>query len=394
MARTRMEWWLQVTLWFALGRVITTVLALILIAQAGTTDLAGMWVEFSNFSSHWDGRWYNLIAFSGYPTTLPMNTAGEVAENAWAFLPVYPVLVSGVTFVTTLPWVVSAEIVSVIFALGTALLLYRMLVRSVPAQQAMFAVVLFSFAPVSPLYQFAYAESLQMFLIAVAIVLLQRRRYGWVIPVMIVLAFTRPGAIAFAFALALLWSYRFVKRSHSRFPRGERWKLGIAAIVAGLSGMAWMLIAGLVTGRPDAYLSTELAWRAAYIGRGELLPFTPWISSAKWWSTAFGYPEILGYVVLGVVVALAIVFLFLPQVKRLGVVIRFWLLGYGLYILAVFFPQSSTMRILAPLFPALGAFAAPKSRVYRWVMVVIFIALQWWWLNTCWKVDAMDWTPP
>lgn len=394
MARTRMAWWLQVTLWFALGRVVTTVLALILIAQAGTTDPAGMWVEFSNFSSHWDGRWYNLIAFSGYPTTLPVNAAGDVAENAWAFLPVYPALVSGVTVVTTLPWVVSAEIVSVIFALGTALLLYRMLIRAVPAQQAMFAVVLFCLAPVSPLYQFAYAESLQMFLIAVAIVLLQRRRYGWVIPVMIVLAFTRPGSIAFAFALALLWIYRFVKRSHSRFPRGERWKLGIAAIVAGLSGMAWMLIAGLVTGHPDAYLSTELAWRAAYIGRGELLPFTPWISSAKWWSTAFGYPEILGYVVLGVVVALAIVFLFLPQVKRLGVVIRFWLLGYGLYILAVFFPQSSTMRILAPLFPALGAFAAPKSRVYRWVMVIIFIALQWWWLNTCWKVDAMDWTPP
>ena len=394
MARTRMAWWLQVTLWFALGRAVTTVLALILIAQAGTTDLAGMWVEFSNFSSHWDGRWYNLIAFSGYPTTLPLNTAGDVAENAWAFLPVYPVLVSGVTLVTTLPWVVSAEIVSVIFALGTALLLYRMLVRSVPAQQAMFAVVLFSFAPVSPLYQFAYAESLQMFLIAVAIVLLQRRRYGWVIPVMIVLAFTRPGAIAFAFALALLWSYRFVKRSHSRFPRGERWKLGIAAIVAGISGIAWMLIAGLVTGRPDAYLSTELAWRAAYIGRGELLPFTPWISSAKWWSTAFGYPEVLGYVVLAIVVVLAVVFWFLPQTKRLGVVIRFWLLGYGLYILAVFFPQSSTMRILAPMFPALGVFAAPKARWYRWLIVIVFIAGQWWWLNMCWKVDALDWTPP
>lgn len=394
MARSRLAWWLKVTLWFALGRLVTTVMVWILMAQTGASDIVAAWHELSNFSSHWDGRWYNLIAVAGYPNVLPVDAAGNVVENAWAFLPVYPALAAGVSWLTTLPWVVSAELVSLVFAYGTALLLYRMLVRSVPAQQAMFAVVLFSFAPVSPLYQFAYAESLQMFLIAVAIVLLQRRRYGWVSPVIFLLAFTRPGAIAFALALGLLWMYRFATRSRSRFPRAERWSLGIATIVAGISGLAWMFIAGLVTGRPDAYLSTELAWRAPYIGRGELLPFTPWISAAGWWTTAFGIPAVVGYVSLGVVAALAVGFLFLPQVKRLGVVIRLWLLGYGLYLLAVFFPQSSTMRILAPLFPALGAFAAPKSRVYRWAMVMLFIALQWWWLNTCWKVDPMDWTPP
>lgn len=394
MTRSRLSWWLQVTLWFALGRVLTTVLIWVILAQAGSPGIFDAWNELANFSSHWDGRWYNYIAAVGYPNPLPTDAQGNVIENAWAFLPVYPALVSGVSWVTTLPWTVAAELLSLVFAWGTALLLYRMLVRSVPAQQATFAVVLFSFAPVSPLYQFAYAESLQMLLIAAIIVLLQKRRYGWVIPLVILLAFTRPGAIAFALALGLLWIYRYAKRRHGGFPKAQRWGLGLAAVAAGLSGLAWMLIAGLVTGNMGAYLSTELAWRAAYIGRGELMPFMPWILSAKWWSTSFGYPELLGYVVLGILITLAVVFMFLPQVKRLGVVIRFWLLGYGLYILAVFFPQSSTMRILAPLFPALGAFAAPKSKIYRWAMVLIFVALQWWWLNACWKVDALDWTPP
>ena len=73
---------------------------------------------------------------------------------------------------------------------------------------------------------------------------------------------------------------------------------------------------------------------------------------------------------------------------------HFWLASYALYLLAVFFPQSSTFRLLAPLFPALGAIAAPKSKVYRVIMVVLFIVLQWGWLLICWRIDGYDWSPP
>ena len=88
------------------------------------------------------------------------------------------------------------------------------------------------------------------------------------------------------------------------------------------------------------------------------------------------------------------IFLFTPAVKKLGVDVRFWLASYALYVLAVFFPQSSTFRLLAPLFPALGAIAAPKSKVYRVIMVVLFIVLQWGWLLICWRIDGYDWSPP
>ena len=86
--------------------------------------------------------------------------------------------------------------------------------------------------------------------------------------------------------------------------------------------------------------------------------------------------------------------LFLPAVQRLGVDLRLWLASYGLYLLAVFFPQSSTFRILAPMFPLVGALAVPRARWYRWGIVVLFLALQIGWLLIAWGIDGRDWTPP
>jgi hypothetical protein len=394
MSRTRLPWWLQVTLLFVIGRVITTVLMLIILFQQGASSLADAFAAMPDFANNWDGRWYNVIAANGYPTELPIKADGHVGENAWAFLPVFPALGKLIMVLTGASWQLVAQSLSIAFAWGTSLLLYRMLVRAVPAQQALFAVLLFSVSMVSPIFQTSYAESMQLFLIALALVLMQRRQYGWVIPVVLILAFTRPGALALALALGLLWLYRYFNRSRSRFSSKERWSLGIATVVAALAGVAWMGIAGWVTGVPSAYLDTELAWRSAYIGYGELLPFTPWFQGAKWWMVSYGNPEMWGYVILGALVLTFVVLLFLPATKKLGVVIRFYLASYALYVLAVFFPQSSTFRILAPLVPALGVIAAPKSRIYRVIVVLLSVALQWWWLNACWKVDGYDWTPP
>jgi hypothetical protein len=77
-----------------------------------------------------------------------------------------------------------------------------------------------------------------------------------------------------------------------------------------------------------------------------------------------------------------------------GPEIRLWSLSYGLYILAVFFPQSSTFRILAPLFPALAIVAAPRSRIYRILIVTLFAVGQFLWIGAAWAVSDYDWTPP
>ena len=385
----RVPWWLAVILIFVGGRIASTIMLAILANNQAENAWTGARPSLLDFSSLWDGRWYNIIAVSGYPSELPITDAGQVGESAWAFLPAYPAIVRAVMTIGSLPWNVAAVGVSLFFALAATLVFYKLLIRVVPVQQALFAVVLFSIAPVSPLLQLAYAESMQLFLIALALYLLVRRKYGWMIPVILVLSFTRPAALALALVLGLHWIYRFAKRSRGRFPMRERFLVAAVAGIAGIGGLLWVVIAGVVTGVPDAYLSTELAWRSAYIGYQDLMPFMPWVLSSQWW-----IPGMWGYVALVGIVVTFVAFMLTPAVKKLGVDIRFWLASYGLYLVAVFFPQSSTFRLLAPLFPALGALAAPRSRIYRIVLVILSLALQWGWLLICWRVDGYDWTPP
>jgi hypothetical protein len=116
----------------------------------------------------------------------------------------------------------------------------------------------------------------------------------------------------------------------------------------------------------------------------------------EWWtSQQWGWPpEPWGFVLLAGLVVLAGIVLVLPAARRVGLEIRLWCLTYGLYVLAVFFPQSSTFRILAPLFPGLAIVAAPRSRIYRVAIVLLFVVAQFFWIGAAWAVSDYDWTPP
>jgi hypothetical protein len=187
-----------------------------------------------------------------------------------------------------------------------------------------------------------------------------------------------------------------VTRRQDDFPLRER----IAVVVAGLSsaffGVVWTLVAWIGTGSPSAYTDTELAWRTGWIGYQELVPFQPWFQGAEWWLSWLGVPNpwlwgILGMIVL--IVAFA-VFLLFPPARRLGVDLRLWLAGYAIYLLAVFFPQTSIFRLMMPLAPALGVVAIPRSVVYRVILVALGIVGQVVWVYYCWWVNGYDWSPP
>ena len=107
-----------------------------------------------------------------------------------------------------------------------------------------------------------------------------------------------------------------------------------------------------------------------------------------------GIPGWTGVAALVVLVALFGVLLFSPAVRRLGIDLRFWLIAYSLYLFAVFFPQSSTFRLLVPLAPGLGALAIPRNPVYRIVLVLAGIVGQIGWMYIAWWVDSQDFTPP
>ena len=348
-----MPWWVAVSLVFLAGRVVSTLMLIWYAQHQGANPWTGPHPSLGDFSSIWDGRWYNLIAQAGYPKILPHDPSGHVVENSWAFLPLYPVLTGLLMSVTGWDWNTAAITVSVMSCFGATLVIYRLFARFLPQRQASFAIVLFSFAPVAAVYQVAYAESLQLLLIAVALLLLVQRRYLWIAPVVVLLGLTRPGALALALTLALHGIFRFIRRRQTPFPTSERWRLCVAIAFSVIAGFAWNIIAGVVTGVPDAYVQTELAWRSVYVGWDALVPFLPWIQAGQYW-----WPGPVGYVVFAGVLALFAAVIFAPGSGRLGLDLRLWMFSYSLYLLAVFFPQSSTVRLLAPMFPALGLFAA------------------------------------
>ncbi len=371
------------------ARVLTTILLAFTATQLTPQSRAGANPDFFSYSALWDGYWYWYIAAVGYPTELPIDAGGYVAENQWAFMPVYPWFVSAVSALTGTWWPVAAFVVSLLFGFGAALLLYRLFLLRLDEDQAFFAVVLFSVSPLSFIFQMAYAEAMHTFLLVLALYVLIRRKWGWLFPVTAVMALTRPSGLAFALALSLYWIVRLVGRERDPFPRREQVIVGGLAVFSGIMGLAWPVAAWIVTGSITAYTDTELAWRAPIIGHQHLVPFTPWFQAFDYF---FGSP--LGPIVVLLLVAAFAAALFLPAVRRLGIEMRLWVASYGLYLLAVFFPQSSTFRLLVPMFPLAGALAQPRSVVYRISVVIVSLLLQFVWLWLTWGPVSSWWTVP
>lgn len=398
MAHVLNHWATKVLAVFAASRVVTTTIFLVVASLQHTSDRTGEHPGFFEFANIWDGQWYGFINGAGYPAQIPRTVEGVATENAWAFLPAYPYLLRLLT-VFGIPFPVVAPVVSMLFAGGAALVFFRLMTRFLPQGSALFATALLCFAPLSTILQVAYAESMHLFLLFLALLLLVDRRYLLLMPVVVVMSLTRPSGLAFALTLLLHLVYRFVSRERDPFPWRERLAVVGVGLVAAFSGVAWLLVAWLVTGEFSAYTDTELAWRRGFGIEGGLVPFTPWVQGGQFWfGQWWDLPAPWGLAAaVAAVLALSGAFagfLLSPWAGRLGPDIRFWLLSYALYLLAVFFPQSSVFRLLVPLAPALGAFAVPRSAIWRAALLVAGVAGQVLWTYGAWRADTYDWTPP
>ncbi|AYF98503.1 hypothetical protein [Protaetiibacter intestinalis] len=395
-------WWGRVLLVFAASRAVTGVAMLcfaVVEAQLNQTVVP----DPLTFANNWDGKWYAWIASFGYPTELPVGHDGVVQQNAWAFLPVYPFLLA--PFVRAgIPFALAGVVLTLAAGAAASLLFFVLLRENGFAPgSALFAVVLLCTAPVSPIFQVTYADALGLALLFLALLLVVRRRFVVLLPVLVVMALTRPSGLAFALFLLLYFVTRVVRAirtpaSHPLPPR-EAAALIVAGLTSAAAGLAWPAIAWAVTGSPTAYTDTELAWRSGYVGTGGFEPFVDWFHGIAFWLGFYGAQPADAMLPAAVVltllaVALFGVFLVTPWARRLGMELRWWLVGYLVYLLAVFFPQSSTWRLLLPLSPALGAFAVPRSRVFRTALVVLGIAGQLLWIHWYWLRMPGDWSPP
>jgi hypothetical protein len=383
----------RIAIIYVAARVLTTGFLALAAALSGPASRFGADASIGSFVVGWDAQWYWLVAWEGYPQTLPLNDAGQVAENAWAFMPVYAYAAQliGLPFGS---WGLGALLISLVAGFFACVMLYRLLRGRIGSSAALWSVAFFASGPLAALFQVGYAETLFVLLLLISLDLVARRRFGWLYLVIPVMAFTRPGILAFSLYLALYGILRWVRRRRDPLPAREIVHIVALGLLAAATGFSWQVIAGVVTGDPGSYLATELAWRRNWgIGDSVFIPFDGWVQAAQFWFSQWGLPGWLGLVGLVLLVVAAGLMLFTPQVRRLGADLRLWSASYLLYLLAVFFPQSSTFRLLMPLTPLVGALAVPRSRLYRLAVLGLCVLGQWVWIfsvyaqgNTYWQI--------
>ncbi|UXM93797.1 hypothetical protein [Paenarthrobacter sp. JL.01a] len=373
-------WWLQVSLIFIAARLVSACIFMAAALQQSTSPWFPPAPDYWNFITIWDGRWYQQAADSGYPSVLPVDANGVVKENAWAFYALFPLLGRGVAAMTGLGTLQALTAIAMVAGLGAALVIYKLFREFAGKRTAMWGVVFVSTFPVSPILQVPYAESLNLLLLAASLLLVVRRRYLTAIPVVLVMCLSRPTGVPFAamVGLLLLWRLweRFGRPSTASTPSTRSLvSLGALVVATGIGALAWPAIAWAVTGDPAAYTRTETAWRGH-----DLVPFKPWFDTGR---MLFG--PVLGVLAPFVFTALFVLVMVSAPVKRLGPELRLWCACYMGYLLVFLHPQTSTFRMLLPLFPlALGAAALSKSKAYRGTVVVMFVLLQIVWVVWLW----------
>ena len=375
---TSLPAWAAVLLVWTGGRIVSTfwlALAFPLIGRALPEN--AIWGNdhgFLNFLTAWDGQYYEQISVHGYPTTLPLDAGGHVAQNAWAFLPAFPFTIRMLTASTGVPFDVGAPAIALLAGLLATYLLHRLVRDRAGNAAALWAVFFFTCGPLSFLLQVGYAESMFLALTFGALLALERRRYGLLTLLGVVAAFTRPGALAIPLVLGVIALVRWIRarrtegvRSLDAFPVAERVRVVAAGVTMVVAGFAWPLIASHATGTPNAYLETEMSWWVNFIGRVDFMPLTPWFLIAARW--------------LGVGGVLIVVFLLVSypvwllrrSTRKLGFTTVVFSAAYALYVFAVSLPMASTPRLLMPLAPLFGSPELVAKPWMRWTLVVCAI---------------------
>jgi hypothetical protein len=403
---SRWPWWLQVSGLYVAARLGSAWIFMAAALHQGVNPWFPARPDYWSFINIWDARWYGEALQNGYPDVLPTNVSGAVQENAWAFYPLFPTLGRVLAGVTGMHPAVALTLIASVCGLGAALVVYGLFRLKATHGTALWGTLFFSTFPVSAVLQVPYAESLNLLLLAGALLLVVQRRYLSAMPVVVLMCLSRPTGVPFAAMAGLLLLYRLWQRraegsraegageghrtvhtapalGHAAPVRGsaaphsgaELWSLAGLTAVSGIGALLWPAIAWAVTGDLQAYTKTETVWRGH-----DLVPFKPWFDTGI---MLFG--PTLGVLAPFVFVTLFVLFMMSRPVAALGTELRLWCCCYMGYLLVFLHPQTSTFRMLLPLFPlALSAALVSRSRAYRGTVVLMFLLLQIVWIVWLW----------
>lgn len=377
--------WIQAIAVYFVSRVVSiSIFAAVLKRQdPANWSSSPVTTTLNDFLNFWDGGWYGRVAKEGYPSVLPVDQAGAVTENQWAFYPLHPAIVGNISSVTGLSYETISPIVSTLAAGVAAIVILALFRRYTDSGQALTGLALVVFFPPAAIFSTGYAESLTLLLQATALYLIVERRYLMALPVVFFMDLSRPIGVAFSFFMLLHLIDRIVHRKEDPYPIAEvvrSWSLGVLSCAAAL---VHPIHAWWVTGSITAYTDTEAAW---HTGTSTYL--------VQWLAQANNLIGPLGPVLLFLVIAGMLALIFSPAGARMGRTMQYFCLSYGVYLLIFFTPQTSTLRLLLPLFPMALTLGLVRSRGYRAAILCAFILLQIVWVAYLWHFTPPADLPP
>ena len=361
---------------FLASRVVTTHHPARLRRAPARGDRAGSAApDYFEFATIWDGHWYWLINAVGYPVELPVDDAGHVGRERLGVHARLPVPAAALHVARhPVPGHRPARLDGVRVS-GRRCCSTGCMARFLPSGSALFArrAVLLRAALADPAGGVRRVDA-RSSCCSPRCCCCVERRYWLLIPVVVrhvAHAAERPRVRALP-AAAPHPSLRGAARG-SRSRRASAWSRHRRRALSALAGLAWPRSPGRSTGIADGLHRhrTGVACRRTSATRSSCRsrpgPRAPSSGSASSGCRA-GWDLVLGARSCGARSRFA-VFLFTPWARRLGVDLRFWLASYALYLLAVFFPQSSTFRLLMPLAPGARCARRAAIRCYRGSLV-------------------------
>jgi len=363
---------------------LTRLWAVAVVVRATKLQRPSVWTGtdpgYLDMAQLWDAQWYRQIAEHGYPSTLPLNAAGVVQQNPWAFFPGFPMTARAVMAVTGLPFSAAAVLLNVVLGACTVVVVLRLLQRVAGRRVALGGVVLLCTFPASPVLQIGYSESLALLLLALALWWLVERRYLLCGVAVLLLSLSRPVVAPFAVVVLVHLVLRWRARAHDPFPVSQRAQVVGLGVLAAASTLLWPALVGVATGVPDAYRQTQGAWRTS----GRVEPFDQALGIVRLlWGDNGPWYLLLGALLLATVVLS-------PWGRALGAELQTWCVAYPAFLLAATEPWTSTFRFLLLAFP-LGALAAVAAR-WRWLVALLAVAGLL--LQIVWVDQLLVFTPP
>lgn len=338
-------------------------------------DWTGPTVEPLDMTVLWDGSWYRHVAELGYPHVLPRLPDGQVAQNAWAFYPLFPLVSRALMDVTGVGFPLVASTVALLCGLGAALVMAVLLAEKVGRPVALATVAVWAAFPAAVSLQLAYTESMAMLVLCLLLWAVIRRQWVGAGVAALVLGLTRPIAVPVVAVVAVALFLRWRGRQREPVAPGEYAAGAFALVCSGLGAILWPLVAWHVTGVRTAYVDTMAAWRVGHV----IEPLTPWLGMSQWAFRDFSGAAVYGPVGLAALVTAIVVLTLGPWATSLGPELRTWCLAYPAYLALVLDPFTSIFRYALPLFPLvavmLGGGWVERGARWLWTRAGVLVAL-------------------